>query len=381
MQPSEPRRIIVFCLPGIGDAVLFTPALGLLRRSFPNAHVTVMTMFRGTADILATNPDLTEVRHFDFFNAPARESLRQLWQLRREHYDLSIMSFPSNRFEYNCVNRFVGRRWRAAHRYDHQSWRNLWFLNNIVTHEAGDRHNVEENLQLIRAIAARVGAHETVPEPPTDRTACVQQFPLKLVLPDDDRIYGNAFLKKHGVDSNTPLFGFHTWSSTYKNMTKKCWEKDSFVALIRKLGSAHPTARFVIFSGPADEEVNQYIMQHVDGRVLLVREPNLRHALAILRHCRVFISNDSAVMHLAAALRVPIVALFGPTNWNRLHPWSDNYTIIRKDLPCMPCFYYSSRPLRCVAGIHYACMREISVDEVFTAVQNQLNANPITASR
>jgi len=259
MQLPQPRRIIVFCLPGIGDAVLFTPALGLLRRSFPDAHITVMTMFRGTADILATNPDLTEVRHFDFFNAPARESFRCLWQLRREHYDLSIMSFPSNRFEYNCVNRFVGRRWRAAHRYDHQSWRNLWFLNNIVTHEASDRHNVEENLRLIRAIVTRVGATETTPEPPTDRGACIRQHPLKLVLPDEDCAHGDAFLSKCGIGSDTMLFGFHTWSSTYKNMTKKCWDKDNFVRLIRKLGSAHPTARFVIFSGPADEAVNEYI--------------------------------------------------------------------------------------------------------------------------
>ena len=66
------------------------------------------------------------------------------------------------------------------------------------------------------------------------------------------------------------------------------------------------------------------------------------------------------------------MALFGPTNWRRLHPWSNNHVIIRKQLPCMPCFYYSSRPLRCLAGIDYACMREISVDEVFTTVQNLL---------
>ena len=60
--------------------------------------------------------------------------------------------------------------------------------------------------------------------------------------------------------------------------------------------------------------------------------------------------------------------------------WSDNYT--KGPAVHVPCFYYySSRPLRCVAGIDYACLREISVDEVFAAVQNQLNANPIAASR
>jgi heptosyltransferase II len=362
-----PKRVVVFCLPGIGDAILFTPALAMLRRGLPKAHITVVTMFKGTADILETNPDLNEVRQFDFFNAGKSKGLQYVLGLRRENFDLSIMPFPSNRLEYNLVNRLVGRRWSAAHRYQNQSWQNLWFVNNTTVTELGALHNVEENLRLVRVALQRIGAPVIDAKPE-----------LKLVLTADDERYAADYLA--GLENMT-LYGFHTYSSIFKNMTKKCWDKDHFVALIKRLGHADPNARFLIFSGPADEENNHYIMQHVDGRVKLVRESNLRRALAILRRCRLFICNDAALMHLAAALRVPIVALFGPTNWKRLHPWSDNHVIVRRDLPCMPCFYYSSRPLRCAAGINYACMREISVDEVFAAVQNQLHANPTAATR
>jgi heptosyltransferase-2 len=358
---------VIFCLPGIGDAILFTPALAMLRRGLPDAHITAVTMFKGTADILETNPDLDEVRQFDFFNAGKLPGLRYVLDLRREHYDLSFMPFPSNRLEYNLVNRLVGRRWSAAHRYQHQSWQNLWFVNNTTVNEVGTLHNVEENLRLVRTALKRIGAPVVEAKPE-----------LKLTLTADDERYATEYLA--GMEQAT-LFGFHTYSSIFKNMTKKCWDKDNFVALIRRLGEADPKARFLIFSGPADEENNQYIMKHVDGRVKLVRESNLRRALAILRHCRLFICNDAALMHLAAALKVPIVALFGPTNWKRLHPWSDNHAIVHRDLPCMPCFYYSSRPLRCLAGINYACMREISVDEVFAAVQNQLHGKETTAPR
>lgn len=370
MNPSTPKRIVIFCLPGIGDAILFTPALAMLRRGLPEAYITAVTMFRGTADILETNPDLNEVRHFDFFHAGKRAGIRYVLALRREGFDLSIMPFPSNRLEYNLVNRLVGRHWRAAHRYQHQSGRNFSFLNNITVTETGTLHNVEENLLLVRAVLQRVGAPvlEAKPE-------------LKLALAPDDDEYGRRYLAELWIVPGTTVFGFHTYSSIFKNMTKKCWDKDNFVALIRRLSDADPNARFLIFSGPSDDANNQYIMQHVDGRVKLVRESNLRRALAILRHCRLFICNDAALMHLASAVRVPIVAMFGPTDWKRLHPWSDNYQVVRRDLPCMPCFYYSSRPLRCVAGIDYACMREISVDEVFAAVQNQLNANPAAVSR
>jgi heptosyltransferase-2 len=370
MQPVSPRRILVFCLPGIGDAILFTPALSLLRQLFPQAHIAVMTMFHGTADILATNPDLDEVHHFDFFNAPKLESIRRLWQLRRDGYDLSIMAFPSNRLEYNWVNWFVGRRWAAAHRYTHQSWRNCWFVNNITVREDGHLHNVEENLRLIRAIADRVGV--TVPDLPAERPALMQQSPLKLLLSDEARQYADSFFAKHGLDANSLLFGFHTWSSTFKNMTCKCWDKDNFVALIRRLSATHPDAHFLVFSGPADTASSEYIAKHGGDRVLLVQERNLGHAVALQARCRVFITNDSGIMHLAAAVGVPVVALFGPTDWRRLHPWTPQHVVVRQNLPCMPCFYYSSRPLRCVAGVNYACMREISVETVYAAVENTL---------
>src|SRR5437762_3814131 len=150
-----PRRILILCLPGIGDAILFTPALALLRRAFPDAHITALTMFRGAADVLQTNPDLDEVRWFDFFHAGVRAGIRYIWRLRREGFDLSILGFPANRIEYNLVNAFVGRRWSAGHGYRHQRGRNLAFLNNIRVQESGTLHNVEENLALAAAICRR----------------------------------------------------------------------------------------------------------------------------------------------------------------------------------------------------------------------------------
>jgi heptosyltransferase-2 len=368
------QRIIVFCLPGIGDTVLFTPSLSLLRQMFPQAHITAVTMFRGTEHILSTNPDLNEVRHFDFFNAPAWESLRYLWRLRCEKYDLSIMSFPSNRLEYNIANRFVGRRWRAAHRYHRQSWRNLWFLNNIVVNETGRHHNAEENLRLLAAIAAKLGIPLELPPADAERAVHIRQCPLKLKLLSDDKTAAADFLTQNKISDSQFLIGMHTWSSTYKNMARKCWDKDNFVALIKRLGEAHPDARFLLVSGPADEEINQYIVQRTDQRVILVRETNLRRAVAILSHCRVFVSNDSGVMHLAAAAGVPVVALFGPTDWWRLHPWSERHAVVSRELPCSPCFYYSSRALQCAENTDYACIREIAVDEVLAAVNRLLDS-------
>jgi len=364
MSLPQPQRILVFCLPGIGDAVQFTPALALLRRLLPAAHITAVTMFRGTADVLETNPDLNEVRHFDFFHAKLPAALRYTWALQREGFDLAIMTFPANRLGYNLVNFLAARRWRAAHRYRHQTWRNAWFLNNITVTETGNLHNVEENLRLVRAIGARFGI--TVPDQPAQ---------LKVMLTAEDVAYGDSYLAGQAITPATLLFGFHTYSSMFKNMHRKCWDKDNFATLIRRLGAAHPGARFLIFSGPSDEETNQYIAGQLDDRVLVIRESNLRRAMAMLKRCHVFVSNDSGLLHLGAAVGAPCVALYGPTDWRRLHPWTDRHVVVRKDLPCMPCFYYSSRPLSCPANLDYACMRDITVDEVFAAVERLLPVN------
>jgi ADP-heptose:LPS heptosyltransferase len=379
MSNRAPRKIVVFCLPGIGDAILFTPALAMLRRAFPRARITVITMFRGTADILANNPDLDEVRRFDFFNAGLLAGLRYVWSLRREGHELSIMPFPANRIEYNVVNRLVGRRWRAAHRYRHQSWRNLWFLNNIVAGEDPRLHNVEENLRLMELICRRLGVDvESVrPRDGTERQ-------LRLTLTDADEQHAAARLAELGVGRQPLLFGLHTFSSTFKNMHRKCWDKDQFVRLVQRLAPQFPSARFLLFTGPSDEEVNRYILARANAPVALVQEPDLRRALAILKRCTVFVGNDSGLMHLAAALGVPVVALFGPTDWRRLHPWNVPHRIVRNDLPCMPCFYYSSRPLCCPAGIDYACLRELTVDAVHNAVVDilaQTHAFPLPAKR
>lgn len=353
----------MFCLPGIGDAILFTPALAALRKAFPDAHITAITMFRGAADLLEANPDVDAVLRFDFFSAPFWESVRHVLRLRRERFDLSILGFPANRLEYNLLNAAVGRRWRAGHHYDHQRWRNLSFLNNVAVHESASRHNVEENLELVRRVCARTG----VAMPEVDAG-------LRVHLTAEDRTWGDAFLAARGLSDCECLIGLHTFSSMFKNMHRKCWDRRNFVLLIERFGALRPGARFLIFSGPSDGPVNDYILGQVGERAVLVAEANLRRALAVLKRCRLFVSNDSALMHLAGALGVPVVALFGPTNWRRLHPWAATHVVVRRDLPCMPCFYYSSRPLRCHAGIDYACMRELAVDDVLAAMQTLLDA-------
>lgn len=361
MAPRLPHRIAVFVLSGIGDAVLFTPALARLRRAFPDAHITAVTMFTGAADVLGTNTDVDEVRCLAFLDAGPGQAMRWTRELRREGFDLAILGFPANRPGYNLVNAAVGRRWRAGHRYRRQRWRNLTGLNNVVVRETGDRHNVAENLALVDAVCRRFG----IPAPATDTR-------LRVRLTADDRARADALLAEHRVGGDEVLVGVHAYSTRFKNMHRKCWDAAGFAAFGGRVHEVHPRARIVLFSGPSDAAVQDEIVRGAPATTIVVAEPNLRTALGVLRHCRLFVSNDSGLMHLASAIGVPVVALFGPTDWRRLHPWQVPHVVVRDDLPCMPCFEYSSRPLRCTARTDYACMRGIGVDDVLAAARDLL---------
>ena len=119
-------------------------------------------------------------------------------------------------------------------------------------------------------------------------------------------------------------------------------------------------SKILVFGGIEDEKVKNYIKKAVDDpRIILVKTPNIRMAAALIKLCHVFVTNDSGLMHLAAAVQTPIVAIFGPTNYLWVSPWKTEHRIATLNLPCSPCFYYSPEPLKCKAKLNFKCLREL----------------------
>jgi heptosyltransferase-2 len=106
-------KILVITLSGIGDALMFTPALGLLRNSLPDAEIDALVMYRGAKEIYESNPNFNKVIHFNFLEEGAFKSLNFLFQLRKK-YDASLNVYPSNRKEYNLISFLIGAKKRAG---------------------------------------------------------------------------------------------------------------------------------------------------------------------------------------------------------------------------------------------------------------------------
>jgi len=135
----------------------------------------------------------------------------------------------------------------------------------------------------------------------------------------------------------------------------KCWPAQNFVELIRLLAQKFPDVRFAIMGSADDQPLGEIISRAVPERVLnLCGETSLPEMMEWLRLCKLMITNDTGPMHVAAALGVPVVALFGPTDPSSTGPYGQLENVMRINLPCAPCFKSScswKNPMECLTAI------------------------------
>ena len=350
-------KILVIALSGIGDALMFTPALRLLRKNLPEAEIDALIMYRGAKENYSVNPNLNKVIHFNFLEQGAFKSLRFLFQLRKK-YDASINVYPSNRKEYNLISRIIGAKKRAGVFYLRKNNGNLGFLNNVRVLENDDVHNVQANIKLCEALIGKKLNEEP---------------PLEFSIPENENIFANKFLSDAGISANEIVIGFHPGCATLKNHIKRRWEPEKFAELGRKLISKH-SARILIFGGPDEKELKEKIFSLIDSeKAKVINAESLTQSTAIMKRCNVLVTNDSSQMHIAASMGLKVVAIIGPTNQKYIYPWKTEHKIVSLNLDCSPCFFYSPKPLICNrTDLKFKCIKELTVDMVYASTVKYL---------
>lgn len=339
------------CLSGVGDALTFTPFIRLLKQARPDLQIEVLVMFKASQEMMENIPDVSSVHFIDFINGGAAGSLAKVLGLRRNGYDATIAACPANRAEYNIIQILLGGR-RIGHRYNHYDFVNLNWLKQDSIFEDESRHVVENNVDLLRFCGVELSGNT----PPL-------QFPLKA----GDHEVAKGWIKAHGFEGER-LIGFHAGSALFKNHVNKRWPKEKFAGLASRL-SDELDARVLVFGGPEEDELKHCIVDMADrkGQVFSVDALKLPESAALMQQCCCMVTNDSALMHISAAVQAPVVAIFGYTNPKMLYPWGASHRIVRHGMPCSPCFYYSPKPANCHANLDYVCIKGIEVEEVFNA--------------
>ncbi len=359
MVKNKDMKILALPLYGIGDVLMTTPALKNIKEKLPSARLTYLHMFKTTRDVLIKNPNVDENIHFPFLEAGRLASARFILGLRGK-YDIAINFYPSNRRDYNLASFLSGCPVRIGHTYVKRNLRELNSLKNRTFREDDNLHNVEENLRLLDYL----GIKEPIP------------YPMEIFLTEEEEKEAELWLREKGisVDGQTLIAGFHPGTSAFKEHVNKRWPAQKFCELIDMLSGISPASRFLVFGGPEEAGLKEEIKRGCSRATAFVHAVDtrgIRQTAALMKRCGLFISNDSGLMHLSAALKVPTVGIFGPTNPKWVSPWGERTKVVRNSVAgCGPCFRYSPEPLLCHKKYGFKCLQGINVREVLEAARS-----------
>ena len=348
-------KILVIALSGIGDALIFTPALILLRQHYPQAEIDALVMHKGAEDIYERNSNLNKFIYFNFLKEGTFKSIKFILSLRKK-YDTTINVYPSNRKEYNIISFLIGAKTKAAINYLRMDKQNLGWLNNCRITEDDSLHNVQTNIKLIEKITGK---------------SLTDEPDLQFYLSENDLSSASNFLKENKIIDADLVIGFHPGTSVLKNHIKRRWEPEKFAELGKQLISEY-NCKIIIFGGPDELELKEKIRSEINSpNVYTTHGLNLAESAAVMKRCNVFVSNDSSLMHVASALKLNLVCIIGPTSTNYIHPWNTKYKIASLQLDCSPCFIYSPKPLTCKRDdVKFKCIKELEVNLVFNFVKD-----------
>ncbi|GHO83087.1 glycosyltransferase family 9 protein [Dictyobacter formicarum] len=370
-------RILVVKMAGIGDLLLATPALRALRESYPQARIDLLVT-PDSAGILNgwDVVDQTIVLDKYLFDHPrqilnnpqALLRLKELWQtLRAGKYDVVLLlhhlTLPFGRLKHQLLMRATGARWRVGLDNGHG-----WFLNVRVKDRGfGALHEAEYAM----AVAEATGA-------------TVQDKKLYLPLSETDRQQARLLVYGEGNthEARLPLIAMHAGSGSYS--TARRWAPERFAQLADTL-YADFGGELLLVGGPEEKELHEYIIEQMGSSMpvrSLAGKGSIKTTAAVLELVDLFVGNDAGVMHMAAAVGAPTVAIFSLSNHKAWGPYTGDpankrATVVRLDLPCMPCFY-SGHLLGTPEGCSTRdCIAMLGVDPVAAAARRMLKTNHI----
>lgn len=335
------QRVLVLQNGFLGDTVLTLPLLSEIKLRYPSAKL-VLACSPLAKELLQDHPDIDEIIVDD-----KKGNDRGLSGIWRKAATFKKMSFtvaltPHKSLRSALMLYFAGIPLRVGFR---QSAASFLFHRRVIREP--QRHDVERNLSLLRAFGIQPeDCRRSMRLPPGSGAEAVVK---KLLI-------------SMGVDESKTLIGINPGSV----WATKRWSAKGFAEAIQLIRKNYD-CDVLLFGGPADVVVASRIQELCGGTLVnLAGKIGLREMPAALNLCRVFITNDSAPMHMAVACGVPTVAIFcATTPALGFYPYSDNAILLEKDLSCRPCGSHGGR--RCPLGTE-DCIRLISPTHVLQAV-------------
>jgi len=353
---SKINRILILRLDNIGDVVMMTPFFRELRGLFPHAHITLLV--RPVAyNLVELCPYVDKVLAFDHKKGRRIFALKfAIKYLFKRSFDMVINPRWDVDYYYTgFLGYFSGAPLRVGYSENVNNHKKRFSRGSdiLLTHVLENteiKHEVERSLDLIRFLGGAIKNNR-----------------LELWLGEEDEAFASNVLNEHGVRSGELIVGL---GPSGGNSPLKQWPIDNFIKLGQFLRDTFK-CRFVVFGAPGETELGEQIKREIGlSAIDMVGKTTLRQAAALMKKCCLYIGNDAGPMHMAAAMDIPLIALFSSSCRHRFSPWGEKANVLSAEISCNPCMQFD-HPNRCnrCSFEKPSCVLKITVEQVKEAVK------------
>lgn len=352
--PNQIHKIIIPAYTGLGNFILKTPMIRALRAAFPKSHIAILAGNSYGTEFVLENSNLINETKILRQESSYLEKIKFALDLRREKYDLIILPFDATQ-DFLILQSLIanipiriGHHWKEIPHDLRRLDPLTFFLTHPVALKAG-RHEIDLNLDLLIPLGiTNVGNKE-------------------------------PFFSLHEDINIQHIFPWNPVSARYfcvqlgaanAMLSVKRWDTTKFAAALDILIDRYRLP-VVALGDEYERKIYQQVQNLMKHHLIdCVGKTTVQEVAFIIKHSQVLLCHDSGLMHIAVALKTPVVALYGPTDYTRTAPLGSQNQIIRKNMKCSPCMYAFAKSEKEVADecSHRNCMRAIEVNEVVDAV-------------
>ncbi len=355
LHPDLIRRILVRGPNWVGDAVMCTPAMQGIRQTFPSAEISLLArpavanLLRGHSSV-----DRTIVYEHQDQHAGCLGTFRLAKTLKALAFDVAVL-FP-NAFDAALLT-FLAR---IPRRYGYATDGRSLLLTDAVSlpPQAKTLHQVRYYEELIRPLCPTYSS-----KPPV------------LTVSEDDESQAAKLFTANAVSEACVLVGLNP-GSMYGEA--KRWLPERFAEaadqVVESLATKEKSAavRVVIVGAPGEEGLGHQIAGLMQTHpAVLSGQTSLGVLKAVIKRCRLFLTNDTGPMHIASALGIPVIAVFGPTDHTTTSPFVSGHVVVRTPVNCSPCLLRE-------CPIDHRCMTGVTVEQVVQGTQQVLKDRDVS---
>lgn len=346
---------------GIGDVLFTTPVIRAIKEALPDSFIGYWCNER-VQGVLNNDPDIGKIFPLSrgdikkVYEASKWKGIKTglglFRQLRKEKFDVSLDFSLDHR--YGWVSQAAGIKKRIGFNYKN---RGIFLSHKINLSGYQGKHAVEHYLELLRFLNIKARVKN-----------------LHLCVNEKSRIRAKAIFKHSGISDSDLVIGIAPGAggSWGKDAGLKHWPALRFAQITQRL-NAELGARIILLGDETERPLADVIVNSLKNKpVDLVGKTTLEELAAVIEKLSALVTNDGGPLHMAVAIGVKTVSIFGPVDDKVYGPFpvSDKHIVIKKNLPCRPCYYNFKIP---VCEQERECLKAISVDEVFGAVKNILD--------